>query len=123
VRFPWEDGWSLCDNYADFAAYFPGLNPAQPVPAELDNPGWNSGCTIRASQLTTTDVLNRMDALAPPGGVLVVEIFYNYPPLLKLPIFSNGEFLGVTYSIIPDPIPLYVYTVMPLSSAEPTPVH
>jgi hypothetical protein len=41
----------------------------------------------------------------------VVEIFYNYPQLLKLPVLT---------SIVPDPIPLYLYSVMPISSAEPT---
>jgi hypothetical protein len=119
VRFPSANGWSLCAHYASFAAYFPTLDPPAAVPPELDNPGWNSGCTVRASLLTSADILNRMDASAPNSGVLLVEVYYNYPQLLKLPIFSNGVFLGVTYSIIPDPIPLYVYTVMPLSSAEP----
>jgi hypothetical protein len=49
-----------------------------------------------------------------------VEIYYNYPQLLKL--LSNNGFMGVTYSILPDPVPLYVYTIMPISAAEPTQV-
>jgi hypothetical protein len=52
-----------------------------------------------------------MNASAPNTGVVLVEIFYNYPQILKLPVLTT---------ILPDPIPLYVYTIMPLSAAEPT---
>ena len=62
-----------------------------------------------------------MDSNAPPTGVLLVEIYYGYPQTLKMPLFSGVEFFGTQFTIIPDPIPLYLYTVMPLSSAEPTP--
>jgi hypothetical protein len=37
-----------------------------------------------------------------------------------MPLFSNGDFFGTKFAIIPDPIPLYVYTIMPISSAEAT---
>ncbi len=46
-----------------------------------------------------------MDPNAPANGVLLVEVFYNYPQLLKLPVFEQ---------VIPDPIPVYAYSVMPL---------
>jgi hypothetical protein len=45
-------------------------------------------------------------------GVLLVEILYKYPQLLKLPVLT---------SVVPELIPLYVYTMMPNSAAEPTP--
>jgi hypothetical protein len=63
------------------------------------------------SSFTTAEILALMDPLAPPSGLLVVEIFYNYPQVLELPLFA--DFL--------NPIPVYTYSVMPLSSAEPTP--
>jgi hypothetical protein len=52
-----------------------------------------------------------MDTSAPGSGVLLVEIYYNYPQMLKLPVFEQ---------VIPDPIPVYTYTIMPIFSAEPT---
>jgi hypothetical protein len=50
---------------------------------------------------------------APNTGVLIVEIFYAYHQLLNLPLFT---------SVIPNPIQVHAYAVMPLSAAEPTPV-
>jgi Flp pilus assembly protein TadG len=113
VRFPSSDpnGWSLCAHYAAFAAYFPSLTPPEPVPVQLSDSNWSSGCTVHTSQLTSANIQSRMDAAAPNTGVVLVEIYYNYPQLLKLPVLT---------SIVPDPIPLYVYTIMPLSAAEPT---
>jgi hypothetical protein len=109
LRFPISDpnGWSLCKHYAAFAAYFAGLGG---VPSELSDPGWSSGCTVRGSQVSTATV-QVPSVGAPSTGVLVVEIYYNYPQLLKLPVLT---------SVLADPVPLYVYTVMPLSSAAPT---
>jgi hypothetical protein len=114
LRFPTADpnGWSLCNHYAAFAAYFTGtLHIA--VPTELSNAGWSSGCTVRASQVSTATVQapSAITPLPPSTGVLVVEVYYNYPQLLKLPVLT---------SVLADPVQLYVYTVMPLSSAAPT---
>jgi hypothetical protein len=53
----------------------------------------------------------KMDPTAPPSGLVIVEIFYNYQQVLGLPLFA--DFL--------NPIPVYTYSAMPLSSAEPTP--
>jgi len=80
-----------------------------------DPDGW-SAYGNQLSNFTTTDIANLVDPTSPSSGVLLVEIFYNYPQMLKLPIFTNS-----VYSIVPDPIPVYVYSVMPISSAEPTP--
>lgn len=115
VRFPPANpnGWSLCAHYASFKSYFLNMIPPQPIPEGLRAAGWNSGCTVRTSKLTNADVVARMDASAPNSGVLVVEIFYNYPQLLKLPVITQ---------MLADPVALYIYTVMPLSSAEPTQV-
>lgn len=100
----WPDGyiygWRLCNNYMD---------PA--FDEDLKHADWSS-CSARNSRFTTNQILALMNNAAPETGVLLVEVYYNYPQMLKLPVFSD---------IIPDPIPVYTYAVMPLSSAEPTP--
>jgi hypothetical protein len=105
VRWPdfYQNGWSLCGNYSD---------PIFQVDHDLDTANWSS-CTPRVSHFTSNQVLALMNAGAPPTGVLLVEVYYNYPQMLKLPVFEQ---------VIPDPILVYTYSVMPLSSAEPTAV-
>ena len=46
------------------------------------------------------------------SGYVLVEIFYNYDHTLGLPWIT---------AFVPDPLPLHVYTFMPLFSAAPTP--
>jgi hypothetical protein len=106
VRWPegYVNGWNLCENRTD---------PAFQVNNDLNLANWNS-CAPRPSHFTTGQILARMDANAPVSGVLLVEVYYNYPQILKLPVFDQ---------VIPDPILVYTYSVMPLSSAEPTPTH
>jgi len=121
VRFPLADpqGWSLCKDYAGFVAFFNSQHI--PIPSQLSDSSWNScAAHARVSQFSSADIQSRLNASAPNTGVMLVEIYYNYPQLLKL--LSNNGFMGVTYSLLPDPVPLYVYTVMPISSAEPTQV-
>jgi hypothetical protein len=76
-----------------------------------DGDGWSRN-NISNSNFSSSDIEARLNTGAPATGVLLVEIFYNYWQTLNLPIFSN---------VIPNPIPLYNYSVMPLSAAEPTP--
>lgn len=76
-----------------------------------DADGW-SRFGISSTQLTTEEIENRLNASAPATGVLLIEIFYNYWQTLNLPLFTN---------MIPNPIPLYTFAIMPLSAAEPTP--
>lgn len=73
--------------------------------------GWSVYGT-QSSKFSDTEVQSRLDSSAPSAGVLMVEIFYNYPQKLRLPVFTE---------IVPDPIPVYVYAIMPLPAAEPTP--
>jgi hypothetical protein len=102
VRWPYgyAGGWNLCENR---------LDPL--IQGDITPENWDS-CTPKSSNFSTAKVLSLMDVNAPGAGVLLVEVYYNYPQILKLPIFSQA---------IPDPIPVYTYSVMPLSSAEPTP--
>ena len=64
----------------------------------------------QSSKLNTSEVNSRLIATAPNTGLLVIEVFYSYDQVLGLPWLA----------MIPDPTILYAYTVMPLSSAEPT---
>ncbi len=61
------------------------------------------------AQIQTTLSLNPTSL---DTGVLVVEIFYSYHQLLKMPVFTN---------VIPDPINVHTYAIMPLPLAKPTP--
>lgn len=66
----------------------------------------------RTTQFTPAQLSARLDPSAPNTGLVVIEIYFSYPQMLKLP------YLNV---IVPDPIPLRVFSIMPLSAAEPTP--
>jgi hypothetical protein len=119
VRFPLgaPNGWSLCAHHADFEDYLADPNDdgatddAISIPDAVGGPGWGS-CTAGASHFSVSDIADRLTPGAPETGVLLVEILYKYPQLLKLPVLT---------SVVPDPIPLYVYSMMPNSAAEPTP--
>jgi len=144
TRFPQADpnGWSLCAHYkanADDSAvlYLPQIKQIVPVnrmeasplisaasnrlppflPICLSPPG--IGLHGTQLQISAGDITTKLNTMTLQGtslaatGVVVVEIFYNYPQLLKLPVLT---------SIVPDPMPLYVYSIMPLSSAQPTQV-
>jgi hypothetical protein len=122
VRFPIEDpqGWSLCGHFAAAKAFY--LSGGHGLPDGMLSEGWDH-CAAQPSRITDADISARVGSSAQQAGMLLVEILYNYPQMLKIPIFTNGEFFGTRFSIIPDPIPLYVYSIMPISSAEPTPDH
>lgn len=76
-----------------------------------DDNGWAAN-KLQVSKLNNAEIQSRLDSSAPPTGVLLIEIFYNYPQLLKLPIFTM---------FLDDPMPVYVYSIMPLTAAEPVP--
>lgn len=76
-----------------------------------DNQGY-SYYHNQVSKFTNAEVQSRLDNSAPPTGVLLVEIFYHYSQVLKLPVFT---------AFVPDPMQLYAYAIMPLSAAEPIP--
>jgi hypothetical protein len=76
-----------------------------------DADGWNRYHN-KASALSNATITGLMDASAPDTGILLVEIFYNYSQILKMPFFT---------AFVPDPIRVHTYSIMPLSAAEPTP--
>jgi len=71
--------------------------------------GWSTYGN-QVSKLSDAEIQSRLNSSAPPTGVLLIEIFYNYPQVLKLPVFT---------AFLPDPIPVYAYSIMPLTAAEP----
>lgn len=78
-----------------------------------DNQGY-SYYHNQVSKFSNAEIQSRLDNSAPPTGVLLVEVFYHYSQVLKLPIFT---------AFVPDPMQLYAYAIMPLSAAEPIPTH
>jgi hypothetical protein len=83
-----------------------------------DNDGWSYSQDLNAetgkvSRFTSEEINNRLVSLTSPDtGYVLVEIFYYYDQLLKLPWIT---------AVVEDPLLLHTYAFMPLSSAEPTP--
>jgi hypothetical protein len=104
------------------------LNPAAPAnddivisifsvekgaaPKRLFFPTGASKFGNHTSAFTNAQIQSKLDTSAPSTGLVLIEIFYGYPQILKLPVFT---------SVFPDPIPVRAYSIMPLSAAEPTP--
>lgn len=104
------------------------LNPAAPAnddivisifsvqkgaaPKRLFFPTGASKFGNHTSAITNAQIAARLDSSSPSTGLILIEIFYGYPQLLKLPFFT---------AVFPDPIPMRAYAIMPLSAAEPTP--
>jgi len=84
-------------------------------PGEFGEAGWSEsldwfGHRNQSSLITRDKIENKLDMQAPSTGFVAVEIFSHYDQVLKLPWIT---------AFISDPVPLYVYAIMPLVSAEP----
>lgn len=98
-------------------------NPVAPqvtarFPAEYGEQGWSGGLDFDAygvrnqvSKFSTAEVNSRLHGGAPNTGFLLVEVFYDYHQVLKLPWIT---------AFLSDPVTLHAYAFMPLVSAEPT---
>jgi len=76
--------------------------------------GW-SRYGNHTSRFSNADVINMLTSQGlgtTSSGYVLVEIFYNYHHKLGLPWITV---------FVPNPMPLHVYTFMPLYSAAPTP--
>jgi len=62
------------------------------------------------SIFTETSILNARVGSAPNAGILLVELHYNYHHVLNLPWMT---------AILPNPLHLQAYTIMPIRSGEP----
>lgn len=74
--------------------------------------------TPATTRFTIAEVQSRINSVAnskPSSGIVVVEFFYAYEQKLALPWIQMFGVVGM----LPDPIPVYTYSVMPLPAAEP----
>lgn len=89
--------------------------PSSETPGEWHLYGYGGACdpanpTCHPSRFTIDDIEARLSGTAPNTGILLVEIFYDYDQVLKLPWLT---------AFVPDPMRLHVYAIMPLVAAEP----
>jgi hypothetical protein len=99
---------------------FPGIT--DPVvsgryPSEYGEAGYSesldwTGTRHQSSDITTAFINDQLNTDAPSTGLVAIEIFYHYHQQLRLPWLLL---------ILPDPLPIRVYAIMPLVSAEPRP--
>lgn len=97
--------------------------PMERFPADAGEQGWSYMADLQGvsqaaprtglhhSNMTTAQVREKLDLISINSGFVLVEINYNYYQLLALPWFT---------AFVPDPQWLKLYSVWPLSSAEPT---
>jgi hypothetical protein len=62
------------------------------------------------SIFTVESIENSRVTSAPNAGILVVEVHYNYHHVLNLPWMT---------ALIPNPLHLQAYSIMPIRSGEP----
>ena len=67
--------------------------------------------TCNPSHFTSDQIQALLDPTAPNTAVVLVEVFYNYNQLLKLPWIT---------AFVPDPQRLHSYTIIPVPAAEPS---
>lgn len=70
------------------------------------------GYSGQQSKFTSGAMEARLNGLAPDSGMVLVEIYYHYHQILGF-----WRIIG-----IPDPILVHTYAIMPVQSAEPTPM-
>lgn len=73
--------------------------------------GW-SRFGNHTSTVSDGDIIANLDPSAPNTGLVLVEVFYDYNQLLGMPFFTD---------VLPDPIPVHAFSIMPYPGAEPTP--
>ncbi len=66
---------------------------------------------LQEGEIVQAQVDADLDAGTPSTGVLLVEVWYNYDQILRLPWIT---------AFLSDPVLLHLHTFMPLTSAEPT---
>jgi hypothetical protein len=72
-----------------------------------------SMCASHVSNITTAEVNAILSgSVIPNGGLVLVEIYYDYHMVLGLPWIR---------AFVPDPITLHAYSIMPNVNVEPTP--
>ncbi|MEP7358341.1 MAG: Ig-like domain-containing protein, partial [Anaerolineales bacterium] len=67
--------------------------------------------TCHISRFSSADIEARLDPTAPNTAVMLVEVFYAYDQILKLPWIT---------AFVPDPVKMHSYTIIPVPAAEPS---
>jgi hypothetical protein len=73
--------------------------------------GW-SRFGNHVTAVSNAQLASLLDPTAPGTGFVLVEVFYDYHQLLGMPFFTD---------VLPDPIPVHAYSIMPYPNSEPTP--
>jgi hypothetical protein len=71
----------------------------------------NTDLTCHPSHFTRDQIQAVLDPTAPNTAVVLVEVFYDYNQILKLPWIT---------AFVPDPVKLHSYTIIPVPAAEPS---
>ena len=84
-----------------------------------DSDGWSRTQDLgqgnaQVSKFDNSWVISKLSSNAPSTGLVLVEIYFNYKQKLALPWITL---------FIDDPLLIHNYAIMPLVSAEPTPVY
>jgi hypothetical protein len=78
----------------------------------------HNGYPGKTSRFTASDLaamINAGPGTKPNSGLVLVELYYSYHQKLALPWIQIFGYLG----ILPNPIQLSTYTIMPMTAAEP----
>lgn len=96
----------VCDNDVIVSVYSIDNTTATLVESHY----WQDADPRQVSRIDAAEINARLqDETMIHAGAVVVEVFYNYEQILGLPWLE----------MIPDPVLLHGYTIMPLTSAEP----
>lgn len=96
----------VCDNEIIVSVY--GIDNTTATLVESHH--WVDADPRQTSRIDAAEINARLSGETKTyAGAVVVEVFYNYEQILGLPWLA----------MIPDPVLLYGYTIMPLASAEP----
>jgi len=84
-----------------------------------DSDGWSRALDLgqsnaQVSKFDNSWVISKLNSSAPNTGFVLVEVYFNYNQKLSLPWIT---------AFIDDPLLMHNYAIMPLVSAEPTPVY
>ena len=88
-------------------------------PDTAHNDNWRRDCDRQATPGAATPFLSKADVEAymrsgavQSKGFVVVEVYYCYHQALNAPVLSQ---------LLPNPVTMHTYTIMPLPAAAPTP--
>ncbi len=101
---------NLTTGHLGFTLSAVGNNDCDPATGEgCANHRRADGCW--GSEWDPMEIESRLDKNSPPGGIVLVEVFWWHDQLLGLPFFSS----------VANPAEIYVWIMFPNSPAEPTP--